>query len=46
MTPLMFDSPDTLPAPSGTIPQAPEGIGLEFCILKVAQKGPECIITI
>jgi hypothetical protein len=28
--------------PSGTIPQAPEGIGLEFCILKC----PECRITI
>ena len=28
--------------PSGTIPQAPEGIGLEFCILNC----PECRITI
>ena len=26
-----FDSPELFP--SGTIPQAPEGIGLEFCIL-------------
>jgi hypothetical protein len=28
--------------PSGTIPQAPEGIGLEFCILTC----PECRIPI
>eukprot|EP01043_Picozoa_sp_COSAG02_P116624 COSAG02_NODE_53062_length_304_cov_0.726829_1_plen_86_part_01 len=33
-----FNSPELFP--SGTIPQAPEGIGLEFCILKC----PECRI--
>eukprot|EP01043_Picozoa_sp_COSAG02_P036111 COSAG02_NODE_2627_length_8394_cov_8.718143_4_plen_68_part_00 len=30
---------------SGTIPQAPEGIGLEFCILNCPEFRRHCLIT-